>query len=219
MPDQNKAARTGGSVRFRALQGLGALTLQCYTRGMDKEIYELAQQTGQRLLALGLRMATAESCTGGWIAQAATAVPGSSHWFDTGLVTYSNHAKQHFLEVPGSYFAGPDSPGAVSRETVEAMSRSILAATHVACAVATSGIAGPEGGSADKPVGTVWIGWALKLPGQSTPQLESRCFVFDGDREAVRRQSVIEAFRGLQRLLADCRMHFSGSDNKSDNTG
>lgn len=170
---------------------------------MDKEIYELAQQTGQQVLARGLRMATAESCTGGWIAQAATAVPGSSHWFDTGLVTYSNHAKQHFLEVPGSYFAGPDAPGAVSRETVQAMSRGILAATGVSCAVATSGIAGPDGGSAAKPVGTVWIGWALKLPGQSALRQESRCFAFAGDREAVRRQSVIEAFRGLQQLLED----------------
>lgn len=178
--------------------------MQCYTRGMDKEIYALAQQTGRQVLARGLRMATAESCTGGWIAQAATAVPGSSHWFDTGLVTYSNHAKQHFLEVPGSYFAGPDAPGAVSRETVEAMSRGILlAASGVSCAVATSGIAGPDGGTADKPVGTVWIGWALKVPGQSTLRQQTRCFVFDGDREAVRRQSVIEAFRGLQQLLDD----------------
>lgn len=184
---------------------------------MDTELYTLAKQTGEQLLRLQLTMATAESCTGGWIAQAATAVPGSSHWFDTGLVTYSNHAKQHFLEVPGSYFAGADSPGAVSRETVEAMSRGILAATGVSCAVATSGIAGPDGGSADKPVGTVWIGWALTLPGQSTPQQESRCFVFDGDREAVRRQSVIESFRGLQRLLADCAVHFSVAGDKPDN--
>jgi nicotinamide-nucleotide amidase len=170
---------------------------------MDNEIYELAQQTGQQLLTLGLRMATAESCTGGWIAQAATAVPGSSHWFDTGLVTYSNHAKQHFLEVPGSYFAGPDAPGAVSRETVEAMSRGILAASGVECAVATSGIAGPDGGSADKPVGTVWIGWALKLPGRPALRQTAQCYAFAGDREAVRQQSVIEAFRGLQRILDD----------------
>lgn len=168
---------------------------------MDKEIYALARHTGQQLLALGLRMATAESCTGGWVAQAATAVPGSSHWFDTGLVTYSNHAKQHFLEVPGSYFAGPDAPGAVSRETVEAMSRGILAAAGVECAVATSGIAGPDGGSADKPVGTVWIAWALKLPGSSALRQTAQRHVFAGDREAVRRQTVIEAFRGLQRLL------------------
>ncbi|MBC54176.1 MAG: damage-inducible protein CinA [Gammaproteobacteria bacterium] len=170
---------------------------------MDKEIYELAQQTGQRLVAQGLRMATAESCTGGWIAQAATAVPGSSHWFDTGLVTYSNQAKQHFLEVPGSYFAGPEAPGAVSRETVEAMSRGILAASGVACAVATSGIAGPDGGSIDKPVGTVWIAWALKLSGQSTLRQTAQRYVFTGDREAVRRQSVIEAYLGLLRLLDD----------------
>ena len=178
---------------------------------MDNEIYQLAQQTGQRVLALGLRMATAESCTGGWIAQAATAVPGSSHWFDTGLVTYSNHAKQHFLDVPGSYFAGPEAPGAVSRETVQAMSRGILAAAGVECAVATSGIAGPAGGSTDKPVGTVWIGWALKVPGQSALRQETHCFVFDGDRDAVRRQSVIEAFRGLQRLLDDSAAYFNNT--------
>jgi len=194
--------------------------VQCYTRAMEHEIYQLAQQTGEQVLARGLRMATAESCTGGWIAQAATAVPGSSHWFDTGLVTYSNHAKQHFLEVPGSYFAGPEAPGAVSRETVEAMSRGILAATGVSCAVATSGIAGPDGGSADKPVGTVWIAWVLKLPGQSSLRQETRCFTFAGDREAVRRQSVIEAFRGLQRMLEalpdDPEAHFSDTDN---NTG
>ncbi|MEX0738396.1 MAG: CinA family protein [Pseudohongiella sp.] len=184
---------------------------------MDNEIYELARQTGQRVLTLSLRMATAESCTGGWIAQAATAVPGSSHWFDTGLVTYSNHAKQHFLEVPGSYFAGPDAPGAVSRETVEAMSRGILAATGVSCAVATSGIAGPDGGSADKPVGTVWIGWALKLPGQSTLRQETQCFVFAGDREAVRRQSVIEAFRGLLRVLEEAMVSVDSA--APENTG
>ncbi len=191
---------------------------------MDTEIYELAQQTGQQILALGLRMATAESCTGGWIAQAATAVPGSSRWFDTGLVTYSNHAKQHFLEVPGSYFAGPDAPGAVSRETVEAMSRGILAASGVECAVATSGIAGPDGGTPDKPVGTVWIGWALKLPGQSAVRQTAQRYVFAGDREAVRRQSVVEAFRGLQRLLDEgaggdrnsADTHFSDTGN---NTG
>jgi len=183
---------------------------------MDKEIYELAQQTGERVLSLGLRMATAESCTGGWIAQAATSVPGSSHWFDTGLVTYSNHAKQHFLEVPGSYFAGPEAPGAVSRETVLAMSRGILAATGVSCAVATSGIAGPDGGSADKPVGTVWIAWVLKLQGQSVLRQQAQCFAFSGDREAVRRQSVIEAFCGLQRLLDGASAEFSDTDN---NTG
>lgn len=168
---------------------------------MDTELYTLAKNIGEQLQRLNLKLATAESCTGGWIAQSATAVPGSSTWFETGLVTYSNHAKQHFLEVPGSYFSGPQAPGAVSRETVLAMSRGALAATGADCAMATSGVAGPDGGSDEKPVGTVWIAWAVKTPGSGGLIQEASCFHFTGDRENVRRCSVIEAWRGLDLLL------------------
>ncbi len=139
-------------------------------------------------------MATAESCTGGWIAQSLTALSGSSSWFDCGFVTYSNAAKQRLLGVPAELLI-PGGPGAVSKETVLAMTRGAITHSQATAAVAVSGIAGPDGGSAEKPVGTVWIAW------QVDDQADARCFQFDGDREAVRLATVEAALSGLVERL------------------
>lgn len=135
-------------------------------------------------------MATAESCTGGGIAQALTAVPGSSGWFDAGFVTYSNQAKSRTLGVPKQMI---DSHGAVSQAVVEAMVAGAAANSEAAYAVAVSGVAGPGGGSSEKPVGTVWIAWG------DAENIQSERFLFSGGREAVREQTIDSA---LARMLA-----------------
>lgn len=152
-----------------------------------------AAELGAVLLSRGWFLATAESCTGGWAAQAVTAVPGSSAWFDRGFVTYSNEAKAEMLGV------GPDTLGrfgAVSEETVRAMAEGALRNSRAQVAFAISGIAGPTGGSESKPVGTVCFAWALA--GEPT-RTATRCF--DGDRRAVRMQSVDYAFWQMRGLL------------------
>ena len=154
----------------------------------------LVQQLARLLLAKKLLMASAESCTGGWIAQTLTALAGSSEWFDTGFVTYSNEAKQRLLAVPSSCFA-VDGPGAVSEQTVLAMTRGAIDNSRANVAVAVSGIAGPDGGSEDQPVGTVWIAW------QWQDKALARCFQFVGDREAVRFAAVTAGLQGLIELL------------------
>ena len=154
----------------------------------------LAARVGERLLARRLRLATAESCTGGLVAGALTAVAGSSVWFDCGFVTYSNEAKQQMLDVPENLFA-PDAPGAVSEDAVLAMTAGAIANSRASVAVAVSGIAGPDGGSEQKPVGTVWLAW------QWQQRQLARKFVFSGDRNAVREASVHAALEGLLKLL------------------
>ena len=154
----------------------------------------LVQQLARLLLAKKLLMASAESCTGGWIAQTLTALAGSSEWFDTGFVTYSNEAKQRLLAVPSSCFA-VDGPGAVSGHTGLAMTRGPVDDSRANVAVAVSGIAGPDGGSEDQPVGTVWIAW------QWQDKALARCFQFVGDREAVRFAAVTAGLQGLIELL------------------
>lgn len=168
---------------------------------MNKTLYALSQQCGALLLKRHWKLSTAESCTGGWIAQSITAVAGSSDWFDMGFVTYSNAAKQKLLKVPASYFE-PQAPGAVSEETVLAMAMGALQASGAQFAIATSGIAGPGGGSADKPVGTVWIGWVWQVPGAPLGSL-ARVQRFTGSREEVRRQTVQSALEGLLKVLQD----------------
>ena len=121
-------------------------------------ISNLVEQLAQSLLAKKLKLATAESCTGGWIAQSLTACPGSSNWFDSGFVTYSNSAKQRMLNVPAELFQ-IDGPGAVSQEVVQAMTAGAIVNSLANVAVAVSGIAGPDGGTAEKHTGTVWIAW------------------------------------------------------------
>ena len=160
---------------------------------MTEELETLAQTLGQQLQAAGLMLATAESCTGGWIAKVVTDIPGSSGWLDRGFVTYSNAAKREMLGVA---VATLERHGAVSEAVVREMALGALARSQARVAVAVSGIAGPGGGSAEKPVGTVCLAWAL--PGRE-PVTRRECF--DGDREAVRRQTVRRALEGLIGLL------------------
>jgi nicotinamide-nucleotide amidase len=154
-------------------------------------ITQLAATLGQRLLEAGAQVSTAESCTGGGIAEAITRIPGSSAWFEAGYVTYSNHQKTQQLGVPQALLGRV---GAVSREVVEAMARGALTNSTARFSVAVSGVAGPDGGSPEKPVGTVWICWG------AAEQLIAERFQFDGDRDSVRRQTVKAALEGLIRL-------------------
>ena len=159
----------------------------------DDELDRLAQALGERLLATRHILVTAESCTGGWIAKCMTDVVGSSAWFDCGMAAYSYEAKQALLGVRPQTL---EAYGAVSRETVVEMVSGALVHSGASVAVAVTGIAGPGGGSADKPVGTVWIGWKRR-GGYARAEL----FHFDGDRDAVRRQTVAAALRGVDGLL------------------
>jgi len=161
---------------------------------MNNELYQLAAQVGAALKARGLALATAESCTGGWIGEAVTAVPGSSEWYERGYITYTNVAKREMLGVAAATL---DRFGAVSAETVKEMVTGALANSHAQIAIAVSGIAGPSGGTPTKPVGTVCIAWG-KCGGE--PFAETR--LFPGDREAVRRQSVECALAGALKLIA-----------------
>lgn len=163
------------------------------TRSETETPEALVRQVADALLARGEMMATAESCTGGLIAKLATDLAGSSRWFERGIVSYSNAAKQELLAVPEATIA---KHGAVSAATVLAMAEGLLARAPVAWTISVSGIAGPDGGTADKPVGTVWIGWA----GRGLSPSASR-FQFPGDREAVRVATAAEALRGLLALI------------------
>ena len=155
----------------------------------DRVLYELAERVGRALEARGMMLATAESCTGGWIAEAVTMIPGSSAWFERGFVTYTYISKREMLGVCGETL---ERHGAVSEQVVGEMVQGALKASHAQTAVAVSGTAGPSGGTPQKPVGTVCFGWGLE---GHAPRTESRYFV--GDREAVRRQSVIHALEVL----------------------
>ncbi|MBI4754725.1 MAG: nicotinamide-nucleotide amidase [Betaproteobacteria bacterium] len=161
----------------------------------DVDLERLAAAVGEALLARGLMLATAESCTGGWVARALTAIAGSSGWFERGFVTYSNAAKQEMLGVGGDTLA---THGAVSEATAREMAAGALTHSHAAVALAITGIAGPTGGSPAKPVGTVCFAWSL---GGAGVHAETRCF--SGDREAIRRQSVAHALARLLALLQD----------------
>ncbi|MDH0897378.1 MULTISPECIES: CinA family protein [unclassified Pseudomonas] len=152
-----------------------------------------AEMLGAQLLRLKAQVSTAESCTGGGIAEAITRIAGSSAWFEAGYVTYSNAQKSAQLGVPEELFPRV---GAVSREVVEAMARGAQSRSGARFSVAVSGIAGPGGGSAKKPVGTVWLAWA-----DGERRFAERC-LFTGDRESVRRQTVQRALDGLLRLTA-----------------
>jgi nicotinamide-nucleotide amidase len=154
---------------------------------------QLAAALGAQLLAAKAQVTTAESCTGGGIAEAITRIPGSSAWFEAGYVTYSNRQKTKQLDVPDGLFS---TVGAVSREVVEAMVRGAQLKSGARFAVAVSGVAGPDGGSVEKPVGTVWLAWG------DAERLISVRRQFPGDRDAVRRQTVEAALAGLLRLLA-----------------
>jgi nicotinamide-nucleotide amidase len=152
----------------------------------------LAQQVGAALKAHGMTLATAESCTGGGVAQAVTMISGSSAWFDRGFVTYSNTAKEEVLGV------APDTleqHGAVSEQTVREMADGALQYSRAQVALSVSGIAGPTGGTPEKPVGMVWFAWATK------DTVQAVCHQLSGDRDAVRAKSVQIALQGVLNLL------------------
>jgi nicotinamide-nucleotide amidase len=159
----------------------------------DMTLYQLAKQVGQALKSRGLMLATAESCTGGWVSEAITMVPGSSEWLERGFVTYTYISKREMLGVGDTTL---DKHGAVSEPTVREMVAGALARSHAQVAVAVSGTAGPTGGTPEKPVGTVCFAWGLK-----DGALKSETQHFAGDREAVRKQSVEHALRGILLLL------------------
>lgn len=153
----------------------------------------LAARLGAALKARGFWLVTAESCTGGWLGQVVTSVPGSSQWYDRGFITYTNASKEEMLGVAAETLARH---GAVSEATVREMAQGALASSHADLSVAISGIAGPGGATPDKPVGTVCMAWA------SRGGCEVRTFHFSGDRAAVRRQAVAAALKGLLRLAS-----------------
>ncbi len=157
--------------------------------GMQKDIIELARQLGDALSAKQWMAATAESCTGGGVAYAITAISGSSAWFDRSFVTYTNEAKQQMLDVSAETL---QKFGAVSEAVVQEMTAGVLRHSAANIAVAISGVAGPTGGSDEKPVGTVWIAWRTK---NGTDK--AKRYLFSGDREQVRLQAIREALNGL----------------------
>nr|WP_314637400.1 CinA family protein [uncultured Janthinobacterium sp.] len=160
---------------------------------MNTDLLTLSTTVGQALQARGLLLATAESCTGGGVAQAVTDVGGSSAWFERGFVTYSNGAKTTMLGVPADLIAAH---GAVSEEVAAAMAQGALARSDARVAVSTTGIAGPTGGVPGKPVGTVCFGWAMD------GRVQTQRLVFAGDRQAVRTQAVAHALQELLRFIA-----------------
>lgn len=162
-------------------------------RVSDQELLQLASELGAALQARGWMLATAESCTGGWVGQLVTALPGSSAWFERGFITYADNAKIEMLGVPPGMLA---MHGAVSEETASAMAVGALKNSHAQAALAISGIAGPGGGTQHKPVGLVCYGWAL-----TDGTLMSSTCRLDGDRDEIRSRAVAAALRGLIDLL------------------
>ena len=159
----------------------------------DPEILQLCTELAQALKASGRMLTTAESCTGGLIAACCTGLSGSSDWFERGFVTYSNAAKTEQLGVPAALI---EAHGAVSEPVAHAMALGALAHSRAQASVAVTGVAGPTGGSPEKPVGLVWFGWALG----DQAWTESRRF--DGDRDAVRAATVRHGLQGLLERLA-----------------
>jgi nicotinamide-nucleotide amidase len=159
----------------------------------EQELRDLAGQLGECMTSKGMKLASAESCTGGWLAKIITDIPGSSAWFVGSVVSYSNEAKQSLLGVSADTLA---EFGAVSGDTVLEMSDGLFAQTDADVAVSISGIAGPDGGSDDKPVGLVWLSW-----GKRDKSVFANSFNFDGNREEVRRQSIKQALENLLDLL------------------
>ena len=155
----------------------------------DRELYELAERAGRVLVERGLMVATAESCTGGWVAGALTMMPGSSAWCERGFVTYTYVSKREMLGVRSATL---EAHGAVSEAVVREMVAGALASSHAQVALAVSGTAGPSGGTPEKPVGTVCLAWGKK---DFEPVSETQHFA--GDREAVRRLSVVRALKVL----------------------
>ena len=161
----------------------------------DGELLELAMRVAAATQQQALMLACAESCSGGWIAKLLTDLSGSSAWFEAGVVSYSNRAKTALLGVRPETL---EHAGAVSEATVLEMVCGALERLHAGVAVAVTGIAGPAGGTAEKPVGTVWIGWQRR-----GSEARARRFLFAGDRDAVLRQTVAAALVGVLDMLTD----------------
>jgi len=160
---------------------------------MIPELETLAREVGHALKRHELMLVTAESCTGGWVAQVVTSVAGSSEWFDRGFVTYTNISKRELLGVKTATLSRF---GAVSEQTARDMAEGALAHSHAQVALAVTGVAGPSGGTPEKPVGTVCFAWAGKKRDTKTAKHH-----FGGDREGVRRQAVVTALQGLLDFL------------------
>lgn len=158
-------------------------------------ITQLLVDLAPRLIERQLKLATAESCTGGWVSKCITDLDGSSLWFDCALVTYSNQAKINLLGVQGDTLSAH---GAVSQPVVKEMVLGLLDRCEADLGLSISGVAGPGGGTDNKPVGTVWIAWAR--PGML---IEAMRFQFNGNREQIRLQAVYESIQGIQRILND----------------
>ncbi len=157
------------------------------------DLYQLSEQVGKRLLAGNLFLVTAESCTGGWVSRCITDIAGSSQWFDRGFVTYTNQSKKDMLGVSEQTLSRF---GAVSEQTVVEMVQGALKNSQADVAIAVSGIAGPGGGSLEKPVGLVWHAWTTR---NSQPVTQSEHYL--GSRQQVREQAVETALNGILRLL------------------
>ncbi len=163
---------------------------------MNEKIEDLAQQLGDQLSGKDIEISTAESCTGGLVAAAITSIAGSSGWFDRGFVTYSNEAKQDMLGVrPETLLEF----GAVSEETAQEMSAGALLLSFAQISVSITGIAGPDGGTDDKPVGTIWFAWSVKTESLEI-ETQTKKELFSGDRNSIRQQAVITALEGLLKL-------------------
>lgn len=160
----------------------------------DPNLLPILQQLADALQQRGWMLATAESCTGGMIAAACTDLPGSSNWFDRGFVTYSNAAKTEMLGVPAALIA---EHGAVSEAVVRAMAKGAITHSKAQVSVAVSGVAGPGGGTPEKPVGTVWVGWCVNA------NTHAQLLRLDGDRAAIRAQATTQLLTRLMELLCE----------------
>ncbi|QKX17705.1 CinA family protein [Microbulbifer sp. YPW1] len=160
---------------------------------MDSEIRQLAASLGRALQSLGWKVTAAESCTGGAVAAAITSVAGASAWFEGSVVSYADRIKREFLSVDQKDL---EELGAVSESVVRQMAVGVFNRLDANLAVAVSGIAGPDGGSEEKPVGTVWIAWAHG-EGQEPVKVDARCMHFTGSRADIQAQTVVAALQGM----------------------
>lgn len=174
-------------------------TAKATAENIDRETEAGLAAIAERMIATGRQLCLAESCTGGGIAEMVTRISGSSAWFDRGWVTYSNAAKQALLGVDSAIF---ERSGAVSDECVRAMVHGALTNSDAHYAIAVSGVAGPGGGSPEKPVGTVWMAWGYRTDASADVTLHSERFRFEGDRATVRAKSVRAGLAGLAGHLA-----------------
>jgi nicotinamide-nucleotide amidase len=164
----------------------------------DKEITSIIEQLAELLIKNNKQLTVAESCTGGWVAKVLTDLAGSSTWFERGFVTYSNEAKREMLAVAESTL---EIYGAVSEETVVEMAQGALKNSHADVSLSISGIAGPDGGSVEKPVGLVWFAWCYKFSADKDNKMLSEQKFFSGDRDTIRKQAVVYALNGLLKIL------------------